>query len=1072
MKSFFTRPGYGLEIKHVLMTVILLVCGTVSAFAQQALSGRVTDQSGAPLPGVTVMISGTSIGTMTDGDGRYSLSVKAGQTVEFSCLGMSGAFYAYDGKSSTYNVVLKEDTEFIDETVIVGYGTQKKSSMTSAVSMMKGDELLKTTATNVSQVLAGKLPGISSVQESGQPGADQASLRIRGSIYGVSYVVDGFPVSDINDIDPSDIESISVLKDGASASVYGFGGAGGVIIVTTKKGREGKAKITYNASLGVSMNANFPKFMNGPQFAYYYNVAQMMDQLASGTIDAPENYKPYFTRQQVEMMLNNDPTDGWDNVNYIDEVFGVGFNQKHSVTAQGGNETTRWFASLGYMDQQGNIDNFSYKRYNVRSNIESDIADNFRFTLGFSGVIGQQDAPYYSAGSGDSSVYGGDEVGVVNWLSIANQTVQMHPYLPKTYNGLYTASTKKNTGLPQSPLAAIYDSGYNKKNSMDVSANMSLSYDAPFLKGLQFKVSGQYEGYTQHSKTLYTPYYLMSSAYDTAAGAWTWSNVTSPNGDGSGNTVQETGNWSRRLTGQASASYVRSFGKHNVDLLALAEIRDYKVNGLGAMSKDVTFSSLPELGYGTQVEGSVYGSSNATRSEGFVFRARYNYDEKYLAEFAGRYDGSYKFAGMTSRRWGFFPSVSVGWNMAKEHWFDNIPSVNDLKLRASVSSLGYDNVSAYAYLSTYSPGGMVVLGSAANPSYYTSLVANPMLSWEKTLSYNIGVDLKMWDGKLGAEIDAFDNYVYDILYAQGSDFPSSMGGYYPSYANGNAIDTKGIDVLLSHRNTLMLGGKPFTYGISGSVTYAKSVYIIYPDQPNIPEYQKVTGTEVGAIMTWTADGLFRSEEEIDNSAWYNTRPCLGDIKYVDLNGDGKIDSDDRSRVGRNNRPKLTYGLNLDFAWGGFDVSAQFTGGALFDVSLTGTYYNGMDDNTVWTQTFKENANSPLYLVENAYSVYNPDGTFPRITLGGTGHGGDNGLGSTFWLRDGKYLRLKTAQIGYTLPSKWTEKVKVDTFRLFVQGQNLFTIDGLPEGIDPESPGANNGYYPQQRIITGGVTLTF
>lgn len=1070
MEKNLTRAISHPGLRTILAVVAALFCTAFGASAQSLLSGKVTGENGAPLPGVTVMVSGTTNGTMTDSDGRYSISAKKGEVVEFSCLGMQGQSHVCTGKSETLNVVMLEDTQFLDEVIVVGYGTQKKSSMTSAVSMMKGDELLKTSATNVSQVLAGKLPGISSVQESGQPGADQATLRIRGSIYDVSYVVDGFPVSSINDIDPADIESISVLKDGASAAVYGFGGAGGVILVTTKKGRDGSARITYNASVGVSMNANFPEFMNGPQFAYYYNVAQMMDQLASGTISAPENYTPYFTKQQVEMMLNDDPTDGWDNVNYIDKVFGTGLNQKHSVTVQGGNATTRWFSSIGYMDQQGNIENFSYKRYNIRSNIESDISDHFRFTLGLSGVIGKQKAPYYSAGSGDSSVYGGDES--TNWLSIANQTVQMHPYLPETYNGHYTASTKKNTGLPQSPLAAIRESGNRDNTSVDVAANISLSYDAPFLEGLQFKVSGQFDGNTFHRKTLYTPYYLMSNAYDSATGSWAWSQVTSPNGDGSGNTVQEASQWYYNLTGQVSASYAHSFGKHNVDLLALAEARDYKVKGLGAMSKNITFPSLPELSYGTQVEGSVYGSSNATRSAGLVIRARYNYDEKYLFEFAGRYDGSYKFAGMNGSRWGFFPSVSLGWNLAKESWFEDIPQVDEFKLRASVAQLGKDSVSPYAFLGTYGMGGLVMLDGKANPSYYTSLVANPTLSWEKTLSYNAGADITLWNGKLGAEIDGFYSYTYDILYAQGSDFPASMGGYYPSYANGNAIDTKGIDILLSHRNTFSFLGKPFTYGISGSVTYAKSRYIIYPDQPNIPEYQKVTGTEVGAIMAWKADGLYRSEEEIDNSAWYGTRPCIGDIKYVDVNGDGKIDSDDRCRVGRNNRPLLTYGLNLNLEWNGFDINAQFTGGALFDVSLTGTYYNGMDDNTVWTQTFKENANSPLYLVENAYSVYNPEGTFPRLTLGGTGHGGDNGLGSTFWLRDGKYIRLKTAQIGYTFPSKWTEKIKISTLRIFCQGQNLFTIDGLPEGIDPESPGTNNGYYPQQRVVTGGITLTF
>ena len=235
---------------------------------------------------------------------------------------------------------------------------------------------------------------------------------------------------------------------------------------------------------------------------------------------------------------------------------------------------------------------------------------------------------------------------------------------------------------------------------------------------------------------------------------------------------------------------------------------------------------------------------------------------------------------------------------------------------------------------------------------------------------------------------------------------------------------------------------------------------------------EVVGTAYGTIYGWKADGLFRTEEEIDNSAWYGSRPCVGDIKYVDMNGDGKIDSQDRGAFGRSNRPQLTFGLNLGASWKGFDFNAQFTGGALFDVSMTGTYYNGYDDNTIWTQTFKEAANSPLFLVENAYSIDNPNGSFPRITLGAPGHGGDNGLSSSFWWRDGKYVRLKSAQIGYTFPKAWMSKLNIENLRIFVEGSNLFTIDGLPEGIDPESPGVNNGYYPQQRTVMGGLTLTF
>jgi len=1052
--------------RNLLVAFIFLLAGAASAYAQPTVKGTVTDIDGLPLPGVAVMVSGTTNGTMTDEEGKYVLSgLKKGDVILFTSLGLGDQTFECNGNLSNLNVTMAEDATFIEETIVVGYGTQKKSSMTSAVSAMKGDELLKAPSTNVSQLLAGKLTGVSSVQESGEPGLDQASIRIRGSQGGAKYVVDGFPVDNINDIDPFDIESISVLKDGASAAVYGLQASNGVIIVTTKKGNSGKPKITYNATIGASMNANFPEFMDGPQFAYYYNVAQMMDQLASGAIASEADYIPYFTKDQVELMLNDDPTDGWDNVNYIDKVFGTGVTQKHNVTVQGGNDQSRYFASFGYLGQKGNIDNYNYDRYNVRANIESQLAKNFKFTMGLSGVLSKRHTPGFGTGGSDM----GSETG---WLSIANQTIQMHPYLPETYNGLYTASLKKNTSLPQSPLAAIYESGYKKSRGIDVNANMSLSYDVPWVKGLQLKASGSFDYSASMNKNLNTPFNLM--AYTDGQ----WKEAVDPRGVGNGVNLGEGTSYYQHITGQAGASYMNTFDKHFVELLALAEVSDTKSNAHSAYAKLIPFAALPELGYGQPADSPIGGWSNASRTVGYVFRARYNWDERYLAEFTGRYDGSYLFAGMRNTRWGFFPSASVAWNLAKEPWMSGFSALNDFKIRGSVALLGNDSISAYSFLNTYSKYYSQIIygnygnGTTVNPGYADSALANIDLTWEKSLSYNIGFDLKMWNGLLAAEVDAFYRYNYDLLTYMGSDYPPSMGNYFMGVENHNAYDTKGIDVMVSHRNHFMLGNKPFQYGVSATVTYARSCWIIYPDQPNIPENQKVVGRPLGATMAWTADGLYRSEEEIDNSAWYGTRPCVGDIRYVDLNGDGKIDGDDKGFIGRTNRPELTYGLNLDFAWNGIDLNAQFTGGALFDVSLTGTYYNGYDDNTIWTQTFKENANSPLFLVEQAYSIYNPDGTFPRLTLGAPGHGGDNGLASTFWLRDGTYIRLKSAQLGYTLPQKWTEKVNIEALRFFVEGQNIFTLDALPEGIDPESPGVNNGYYPQQRLLMGGITLTF
>ncbi len=1060
-------------LKKLSAILLSMVLACAAAMAQNTLQGKVRDANGEPLVGVMVTVKGTTTGVVTDFDGNYSINVPSkGSTIEYSSLGMVTESFVFNGERS-HDVIMEDEMLILDDAVVVGYGVQKKSSLTSAVSAIKGDELLKAPSTNVSQVLAGRLPGISSVQESGEPGLDQASLRIRGSVYGVAYVVDGFPVDNINDIDPADIESVSVLKDGASAAVYGLQAAGGVIIITTRKGEKGKTKITYNGSVGASMNANFPRFMDGPQFAYYYNVAQMMDQLANGEIASADQYVPYFTQDNIAAMTNGDPNDGWDNVDYIKKVFGTGLTQKHNVTVQGGTDKARYFTSLGLLSQKGNIDNFNYRRYNIRSNVEGTIGKNLDYKVGISGVYSTRNTPAYLSGGSDSD--GGTEAG---WFSISRQTIQMHPYLPEKYEGVYTGAVQNNQSFLVSPLAAIYESGYKQTRGFDFSANMDLCYNFPFLKGLFLKASGSFSYANSYNKNLSTPYAMWSHVKNDT-GDWMWSKRTD-NPHVSDNVINlgEGSTYSLQLVGQGSIGYHNSFGKNNVDALALVEVRQYKGNGLAAYIKNLPFASLPELSNGVPTTNPVSGWSSASRSAGYVFRLKYDYDEKYLAEFTGRYDGSYKFAGMNKTRWGFFPSGSIGWRMSKEDWMKSAKAISDLKLRASVGLLGNDSVSEYMFLSTYSQYGANVAYGLLNgntsivPAYYVSGIPNTDLTWEKTLSYNVGFDMTMWNGLLGLEVDGFYNYTYDMLTYQSTGYPSSMGGYYPTWVNKNAIDAKGIDIMVSHRNHVNVGGKPFYYDITGSLTFSHTRWLVYNDEPNIVDYRKVAGTTYGSILCWQADGLYRSEEEIDNSAWFGTRPNVGDIRYRDLNGDGKIDEDDKGYFGRSNRPRLTYGLNLNFNWNGIDFNAQFTGGALFDISMTGTYYNGYDDNTIWTQTFKEGGNSPLFLVENAYSEYNQDATFPRLTLSTTSHGGDNGLSSTFWIRDGKYLRLKTAQLGYTFPQLWTRKIGIEAFRVFVEGQNLFTISGLPEGVDPESPGVNNGYYPQQRLLMGGITLTF
>ena len=398
--------------------------------------------------------------------------------------------------------------------------------------------------------------------------------------------------------------------------------------------------------------------------------------------------------------------------------------------------------------------------------------------------------------------------------------------------------------------------------------------------------------------------------------------------------------------------------------------------------------------------------------------------------------------------------------------------LDDLKIRLSVGLLGNDGVPPYSFLSTYDFGTNWISNGTAYRSLYSTAIPNLELTWSKTRSQNIGFDATLWHGLLGLEFDWFYNLNYDLLARMGGDKAPSMGGYYPTWKNNNRYCNYGFEWSISHRNRFTLAGSPFDYSVNLNMTYAKSKWLRYPDSPNTMEWRKVVGTSVDAYYAWEAEGLFRSEEEITKSAWYGSRPNVGDIKYKDKNGDNVIDEQDKAIIGRSNRPQVMMGLNIGASWNGFDLNLQFTGGFKFDVSLLGTYYNGYDDNTVWSQTFKEGANSPLWLVRDSYSIDNPNGKYPRITLSQTSHGGNNGLASTFWMRKGDYIRLKTAQLGYTLPKAWIHFVGIQRVRVFVEGSNLFTLDDLPTGIDPESPRVNNGYYPQQRTFMGGINITF
>lgn len=1034
------------SLKTVLATLLLVLC--TSAWAQNSIQGTVTDAGGNPVIGATVVeVDNLHNGTTTDLNGQFTLKVDAGRSIDISFIGLQTQRIKIGGGVSDLKIVMKNDVANIDEVVVVGYGTQKRASVTAAVSQISGKELEKAPTGSISNMLAGRVSGLSSVQQSGQPGADAASILVRGQ--SVLYIVDGVPRG-IDQINPDDIESVSVLKDAAAAAVYGLDG-NTVIIVTTKRGHAEKSTITYKGSYGVSQNANKLEMLDGPGYAYWYNRALEMD-----------GRQPVFTRDIVDKMINGQ--DGWGNTDWYGDLFDLGHNMSHSLSATGGNDRITYYASVGYYDQKGNVDNFSFRRFTARSNISAKIAKSLTLEFGISGRRQENYQPVYSASDAD-------------WNNVPQQAMRARPYVPKEImidDVLYPTGTP-TASATVSPIAAHSRSGYNNQVATYIQPNLSLTWAVPWVEGLKAKFFASYDMTFAHNKLLSTPYSLAKAdfMYDDQ-GYISGLNYTVSDtycGLGSKNHLQEASSYDYYAVTQTSLMYDRAFGKHHISALALLETRDRKSNNHWGRGYNLPFLNLPELDQADKSDPNrqMGGGSNRSRQVGFVGRVNYNYDNRIFIEVSGRYDGTYLFSGMKGARWGFFPAGSVGWRLSEEKWF-KAKWVDNLKLRFGIGLTGTSGVGAYQYLSTMniSDKNSVIIGGAPGLSIWTSGIANPWLTWEKNLTYNVGLDATLWRGRLGLEFDVFYTYKYDMLGGVGGSYPPSMGGFYPTTSNINEQDIKGFDFTISHRNRV----GQVNYGVRFMGSYAHRRWLKYAGDPvNAPDYQKLTGKDVGSVYGFIDAGLFQSQEEIDSwptMVGKDVRP--GDIKYIDRNGDGKISLEqDGGYVGTSIYPKFTAGLGFDFDWKGLDINFLFQAGLGGTIALTGQYSSGVMDNTALTKPFYHDGNSPRYLLEDSWTPENPGAFFPRLSLD---FNSNNAHSSTHWYRSGDYLRLKTAQIGYTLPKSFTGKIGIQKLRIYLEGSNLFTISHVGKyNIDPEMPSVNNGYYPQQRVISVGLNIT-
>lgn len=1037
MKQRFSLLGCALTLFMLLFAQY--------ASAQVLVKGTVSEENGDPLIGASVIIKGELSGTTTDIDGNYSLSVpESNKTLVFSFIGYESKEELVANRSQI-NVILSAKNEGLEEVIVVGYGTQKRVTMTGAVAQIDSEELNKAPMQNVSNMLTGKIPGLTSIQSSGKPGADGAALYIRGvnsfrGNNGPMVIVDGVP-RPLNYVNPNDIESISVLKD-ASAAIYGVQGANGVILITTKAGNEGAPKIQYDYSYTLTENTAMPEMLNAPDYMYWHNKAREMDNLS-----------PLWTADIQNRVLNSDENSIWGQTNWLDKIFQFGETQQHNISATGGNEKTKYFTSIGYMDQEGTLINTNFRRFNIRANLDIKVARNLKFITNLSAYRYDRSWP-------------GTAIENQGEFNPIRQAITSIPIIKSEYNGLPTAW--KGSTYNVNGYAALTESGFKKQSHWHFDSNFKLEYDLVGLnsafKGLKASMFAAYN----YSNTLdsnydryYELYYVNTNKDEGVSGASGYSK------DGA---YSKSASMGDTYLLRPQINYNREFNRHSVNALLFYEAQKSYGNTMtgakrGYYSDDPVDLTLGTTFADTPVTGSHFYSGQAS----WAGRFNYAFDKKYLAEFTFRRDGSYVFA--PENRWGFFPSASLGWVVSQEDFFSNaLPFIDYFKIRASYGQSGSDHVTPYLYNSTYAiANNSMVLGNQPISQFYSS---NPYiyrnLTWATTHSYNLGLEFNMWDSKLAVELDLFYKLTEDILETQSGNYPSSLGGYYPSYQNSGKVDNKGFELTLKHNNRI---NSDWSYGLSANLSFARNRILAKAVTDSYASYQAVIGESIYARHGYIALGLFQSQDEIDN---YPAAPSghlrPGDLKYLDVNGDGIIsDRYDYVKTGYGAVPEISFSLNMNLSYKNFYATALWQGVTHCDYELSGVYNSGVTSSTVYTTTFPEGGNSPYYRIENAWTPENTNAKYPRLS---TVSNGNNAWRSSWWVINGEYLRLKNASIGYNLPERLMENSKwISGAKIYLAGTNLLTFSHF-KYVDPESPSVSNGYYPQQKTYSIGVNVTF
>ncbi|MDR0742921.1 MAG: TonB-dependent receptor [Tannerella sp.] len=1012
------------------MTGLLPV--SLQAQAQTAgIRGTVTDgHSHEAVTGASVTVKNDAkTGTATDADGNFSLAVASlPVTLVVNYIGYKPQEIEVYEIGEPVIIHLAEDYNLLNEIVVIGYGTQKRQDLIGSVTQISSERLRGKPVGQLTNALTGELTGVTVIQRSGKPGADGGEIRVRGvGSFGASpdalVLIDGIPGT-LNSVQPDDVETISVLKDASSAAIYGARAANGVVLVTTKKGKTGRIKINYNAYAGWQNPTEFPELATSWEYAEMYNEAIG---------------RQAYSAEDIEKYRNGTDPDNYPNTNFLKETFSrSGIHTGHDLSLTGGTNANRYFASFGYLDQQGLVERNRYRRYNGRLNLTSDLFDNLTLTTHLSGSVEERNEPQ-TVGAIDA---GGVE-GIVTYAV----------RYPAIYTGRYTngdfSNGPANAGTPTAWLASA---SYLRTPVTRFNSNVRLDWKA--AEGLTLSGIAGYN-YGLEEQISYRASQRLNDNLD----------LTTSN-------LNQERNKRTYKTAQASAEYVRNFSGHDVDLLLGYAFEAEDIDSFSGYRQQFPSNDYTVMDMGSEENQQAGGNLAGWAIQSYFGRFKYNFNQKYLFETTVRFDGSSRFP--KDKKFGTFPSLAAGWRLSEEHFFKPLRNiVSNLKLKGSWGILGNQNISNYPYQSTLTSGLSYSFGGAAVTGAGLTLLKDPLLHWESTRTTDAGIELGLFDGLADLNVTYFYRHTYDILYKPSASV-SAVLGLELSEINTGKVNNRGFEFDVSHQKRI----ENFRYKLSANLSIIRNeVTDLGVGNVNQPNGLVGNGSSlfIGYPMEiyygYLSDGVFIDEADI--ASWpdqtsVNTNPRAGDVRYKDISGpDGKPDgvvdpTYDRTYIG-SRIPKYTYAFNIDLEYKGFDakIFLQGVGGVKgYLDGYAGYAFFNLGTIQKWQMDGRFDPDNPKRYVD-----------YPRLEIL-TNSLAPNYVQSDFWTLDASYLRVKNLQIGYTLPQRFINSVRfIDKVRVYFSADNLYTINKYRKGWDPEI-NTGGSYYPILATYVFGLNINF